>query len=268
MYNNLNYNKMKHLKVMSVMLIIAITTIVMPAKVQAQTGKEIAWKVYDRPSPKDGESDMTMTLINSKGKERVRYLHQFLKEYDEVEKKVMFFKAPADVKNTSFLNYSYDDDRDDDQWLYLPALKKVKRISGGSKDDYFMGSDFTYEDLEKRSPNKDVHKLLKSETLNGEQCYVIESTPKEEGQYSKRVAWVIKDKWIPLKIEFYDEDEELLKVLTIPEFKQLKGYWTVITQNMENVQRSHKTVIKLSNIELEKGLGDEKFTQRAMMKGL
>ncbi len=234
----------------------------------AQTGDEIAMKVYNRESPTDGESDMTMTLINSKGKERVRYLHQFLKDYDEVEKKVMFFKAPADVKNTSFLNFSYDDDRDDDQWLYLPALKKVKRISGGSKDDYFMGSDFTYEDMEKRNPNKDGHKLLKTVTLEGEECYVVESTPKEEGQYSRRVAWVIKDKWIPLKIEFYDEDEDLLKILTIPEFKQLSGYWTIITQNMENVQRSHKTVITLSNIELEKGLGDAKFTQRAMTKGL
>ncbi|MCF6359683.1 MAG: outer membrane lipoprotein-sorting protein [Cyclobacteriaceae bacterium] len=259
---------MKNLKLITATLGIALLAAIIPVKLKAQTGEEIAWKVYNRASPSDGESDMTMTLINSKGKERVRYLHQFLKDYEEVEKKVMFFKAPADVKNTSFLNYSYDDDRDDDQWLYLPALKKVKRISGGSKDDYFMGSDFTYEDLEKRSPKKDVHKLLKQETLNGEQCYVIESTPKEEGQYSKRVAWVIKDKWIPLKIEFYDEDEELLKVLTIPEFKQINGYWTIITQDMRNVQRSHKTVIKLSNIELEKGLGDEKFTQRAMMKGL
>jgi len=240
---------MKNLKLVVLVFAIAILVIVRPATLKAQTGAEIAWKVYNRESPKDGESDMTMTLINSKGKERVRYLHQFLKDYGDVEKKVMYFKAPADVKNTSFLNYSYDDDRDDDQWLYLPALKKVKRISGGSKDDYFMGSDFTYEDMEKRSPKKDVHKLLKSETLEGEQCYVIESVPKEEGQYSKRVAWVIKDKWIPLKIEFYDEDEELF-------------------QDMRNVQRSHKTVIKLSNIELEKGLGDEKFTQRAMMKGL
>ncbi len=259
---------MKTIKSFTVIFLITIIGALMTHKTVAQTGEEIALEVYNRASPEDGESDMTMTLISSKGKERVRYLHQFLKDYEEVEKKVMFFKAPADVKNTSFLNYSYDDDRDDDQWLYLPALKKVKRISGGSKDDYFMGSDFTYEDMEKRSPNKDTHKLLKSETLNAEQCYVIESTPKEEGQYSKRVAWVIKDKWIPLKIEFYDEDEDLLKVLTIPEFKQINGYWTIITQNMENVQRSHKTVIKLSNIELEKGLGDEKFTQRAMTKGL
>ncbi len=259
---------MKTIKSFTASIMLTVIVSLIPALVLAQTAEEIAMKVYTRDSPADGESDMTMTLINSKGKERVRYLHQFLKDYDEVEKKVMFFRSPADVKNTSFLNYSYDDDRDDDQWLYLPALKKVKRISGGSKDDYFMGSDFTYEDMEKRNPNKDSHKLLKTETLEGEECYVIESIPKEEGQYSKRVAWVIKDKWIPLKIEFYDEDEDLLKVLTIPEFKQLEGYWTIITQNMENVQRSHRTVITLSNIELEKGLGDEKFTQRAMTRGL
>jgi len=242
--------------------------VLIPKSILAQTADEVAWKVYNRESPKDGESDMTMTLINSKGKERVRYLHQFLKDYADVEKKVMFFKAPADVKNTSFLNYSYDDDRDDDQWLYLPALKKVKRISGGSKDDYFMGSDFTYEDMEKRSPNKDVHKLLKTETLNGEECFVVESSPKEEGQYSKRVAWVIKDKWIPLKIDFYDEDEDLLKTLAITDHQKLNGYWTIIVQEMVNVQKDHKTVISLTNIQLEKGLGDEKFTQRAMMKGL
>ena len=166
------------------------------------------------------------------------------------------------------MNYSYDDDRDDDQWFYLPALKKVKRISGGSKDDYFMGSDFTYEDMEKRNPNKDEHKLLKTETLEGETCYVVESTPKEEGQYSKRVAWVIKDKWIPLKIEFYDEDEDLLKVLKITKYEEMKGYWIIMNQLMENVQREHKTVISLTNIKIENGIGDAYFTQRAMAKGL
>ena len=259
---------MKTITFKSSLVILIMIIMLLPKSILAQEADEIAWKVYNRDSPKDGESDMTMTLINSKGKERVRYLHQFLKDYPEVEKKVMFFKAPADVKNTSFLNFSYDDDRDDDQWLYLPALKKVKRISGGSKDDYFMGSDFTYEDMEKRSPNKDTHSLLKTETLNGEECYVIESTPREEGQYSKRVAWVIKDKWIPLKIDFYDEDEDLMKVLTITDYQQLEGYWTIIVQEMQNVQREHKTVIALTNIQLEKGLGDDKFTQRTMMKGL
>lgn len=234
----------------------------------AQTGQEIADKVYDRSSPENGESDMTMTLINSKGKERQRFLHQYFKDYGDIEKSTMFFKSPADVKNTAFMNYSYDDDRDDDQWLYLPALKKVKRISGGSKDDYFMGSDFTYEDMEKRNPNKDKHELIKTEMLNGEECYVIESTPKEEAQYSKRIAWVIKDKWIPLKIEFYDEDEDLLKVLSITKYEKLQGYWIIMSQLMENVQREHKTVIGLTNIKIENGIGDSYFTQRAMAKGL
>ncbi|MEN8249735.1 MAG: outer membrane lipoprotein-sorting protein [Bacteroidota bacterium] len=259
---------MKTIKLYSALILLAIISTLGAHRTMAQTGQEIAEKVYDRATPNNGESDMTMTLINSKGKERQRFLHQFFKDYGDTEKKTMFFKSPADVKNTSFMNFSYDGDQDDDQWLYLPALKKVKRISGGSKDNYFMGSDFTYEDMEKRSPNKDDHKLIKTETLKGEECYVIESTPIEEGQYSKRVAWVIKDKWIPLKVEFYDEDEELLKILSITKYEELKGYWTIVTQEMKNVQREHKTAINLSNIKVENGIGDAYFTQRAMAKGL
>ena len=259
---------MKTIKIYITITLIAFISGMSLNNAVAQTGDEIAKEVYNRAAPDNGESDMTMTLISSKGKERQRFLHQYFKDYGDIEKSTMFFKSPADVKNTSFMNYTYDDDRDDDQWLYLPALKKVKRISGGSKDDYFMGSDFTYEDMEKRNPNKDHHKLLKTETLEGETCYVVESTPKEEGQYSKRVAWVIKDKWIPLKIEFYDEDEELLKVLKITKYEEIKGYWIVMSQLMENVQREHKTVIGLTNIKIENGIGDAYFTQRAMMKGL
>ena len=259
---------MKTIKLYITVTLIALISTMGINKAIAQTGQEIADKVYNRQAPDNGESDMTMTLINAKGKERQRFLHQYFKDYGDIEKSTMFFKSPADVKNTSFMNYSYDDDRDDDQWLYLPALKKVKRISGGSKDDYFMGSDFTYEDMEKRNPNKDNHKLLKTETLEGETCYVVESTPKEEGQYSKRVAWVIKDKWIPLKIEFYDEDEDLLKVLKITKYEELKGYWIIMNQLMENVQKEHRTLISLTNIKIENGIGDTYFTQRAMTKGL
>lgn len=259
---------MKTINLFATIMMIALVSALSFSTAIAQTGLEIAGKVYHRSAPENGESDMTMTLINAKGKERQRFLHQYFKDYGEVEKSTMFFKSPADVRNTSFMNYSYDDDRDDDQWLYLPALKKVKRISGGSKDDYFMGSDFTYEDMEKRNPNKDNHKLLRTETLEGETCYVVESTPKEEGQYSKRVAWVIKDKWIPLKIEFYDEDEELLKILSITKYEEIQGYWIIITQVMKNVQREHRTVIELTNIKIDTGIGDAYFTQRAMAKGL
>lgn len=235
----------------------------------AQSAKEIAQNVYDRSSPKDGESDMVMKLTNSKHHTRIRSLHQFFKDYDTKEKKVMFFKSPADVKNTSFLNFSYSEaGKDDDQWLYLPALKKVKRISASSKDNNFMGSDFTYEDMENRNPERDKHKLLRSEVYNGESCFVVEMTPKEEEQYSKRIAWVMKDKWIPAKVEFYDEDGELLKILDITEHKNIDGYWIVISQTMKNVQKNHTTVISLSNIKMNINIDDSRFSQRAMKKGL
>jgi len=236
---------------------------------QAQDAKEIAFKVYNRDVPKDGESDMTMTLINKKGSKRVRSLHQYFIDLGAVEKQIMFFKSPSDVKNTSFMNWSYDNaSKNDDQWLYLPALKKVKRISSSSKDNEFMGSDFTYEDMEKRSPDRDNHKFIKSEKINGEDCWVVQATPKEEEQYSKKVAWISKSRNIPLKINFYDEDEELLKTLTVLQAKKVSKYWIIVKQEMKNVQKNHKTVIELTNLSVDKGLSESLFTQRQMQRGL
>jgi outer membrane lipoprotein-sorting protein len=259
---------MKTIKLNLGILIIALISALGVSNLYAQSADDIAKKVYNRTTAKDGESDMTMKLINAKGKTRTRLIYQFFKDYGTIEKKTMFFKSPADVKNTAFMNWTYDEDKDDDQWLYLPALKKVKRISSSSKDNEFMGSDFTYEDMEKRNPNKDNHKLLRTVKYKNETCYVIESTPKEEGQYSKRIAWIVKGKWIPLKIEFYDEDEELLKVLSITEYKKIKDYWIIVNQEMKNVQKNHKTVISLTNVSVDKGLSEGKFSQREMERGL
>ncbi len=120
--------------------------VAMPVLVFSQskiTGLEVMEKVYNRPTGKDMVGNLTMTLINSRGNERVREIKQYIKDFGDVEKKIMFFLKPADVRNTSFMNWSYDDpNKDDDQWIYLPALKKVKRISSDSKSDYFMESGF------------------------------------------------------------------------------------------------------------------------------
>jgi len=257
--------KMNRIKIIAFIII----AVFFSNNITAQSAKEIAYKVYNRAAPESGESDMTMTLINKRGKKRVRRLHQFFIDAGEVEKKIMFFKSPADVKNTSFMNWTYDEaNKDDDQWLYLPALKKVKRISSSSKDNEFMGSDFTYEDMEKRNPERDDHKLLKEENFKGESCWVLEVTPKEEGQYSKKIGWISKEKEIPLKIEFYDEDDELLKILTIEEFEHLGKYWIASLQVMKNVQKNHKTEILITKIKIDQGLSSSKFTQRMMKKGL
>ncbi len=250
-------------------LVLAIFAISLVAQ-EKITGLQVIQNVYNRPSPKDQTANLTMTLINKRGQKRVRKIKQFMKDFGSVEKKIMFFIAPADVKNTSFMNWSYDDEsKDDNQWIYLPALKKIKRISSDSKSDYFMGSDFTYDDLGDRKPKEDNHKILREEKFKGEDCYVVESIPKDEDyMYSKTITWVIKDKWIGLKKEFYDEDGEHLKTLSIKEYKKIKNYWLILNSEMHNVQKEHKTIMKLEDVKVDTGIPDSKFTERMMKRGI
>jgi outer membrane lipoprotein-sorting protein len=255
---------------MAVISLVILTGTIMNVKAQNLTGREIMDKVYNRPSPDDQISDLTMTLINKSGQTRVRKLKQFIKDDGNVEKKIMFFIAPADVKNTSFMNWSYDNsDKSDDQWIYLPAIKRVKRISSDDKSDYFMGSDFTYDDLGDRKLDDDTHKLLREETIEGKDCYVVESVPKDEDyMYSKTVTWVMKDNYLGLKKEFYDEDGELLKILHVDKYQDFSGIWIIEKIVMKNVQNNHETKMELTDIKINTGIPDSKFTQRMMMRGL
>jgi len=236
---------------------------------QNLSGKQIIEKVYNRPSGDDQTSDLAMTLINKSGATRVREIKQFTMDLGDLEKSIMFFLSPADVKNTSFMNWTYDSNQGDDQWIYLPALKKTKRISSDSKSDYFMGSDFTYDDLGDRKLEDDTHKLLREETLNGKECYVVESVSIDEDyMYSKTVVWINKSNFIGVKKEFYDEDEDLLKILTIKEVEEISGIWVITNSEMKNVQKNHRTSIVLSNIQINSGMSASKFTERMMMRGI
>lgn len=255
------------------LLVLGLVISSIPALMFAQgkiTGLQIIENVYNRPTGTDSQGNLTMSLINSQGDQRVREIKQFIKDFGASEKKIMFFVSPADVRNTSFMNWSYDEQgKDDDQWIYLPALKKTKRISSDSKSDYFMGSDFTYDDLGDRHPSNDTHKLLREETVDGEVCYVVESIPKdEEYMYSRTVTWIIKDKWIGLKKEFYDEDGELLKTLTVKKYEKISGYWTILHSEMHNVQKNHTTKMELENLKIDIGISDNQFTERIMKRGL
>jgi outer membrane lipoprotein-sorting protein len=239
------------------------------AALSAPSGLDIMTKVHERSTGKDQKAKLTMTLINRRGSERVRKLQQFLRDFGGVEKKIMFFLSPADVRNTSFMNWSYDEDKDDDQWIYLPALKKVKRISSDSKSDYFMGSDFTYDDLGDRHPNKDTHRVLREETLDGEACFVVESkTNDPDYMYSRTVTWVVKDKWIGLKREFYDEENEHLKTLRVKSVEKIGGFWIIVHSEMKNTQKNHRTIMKLEDVRVDEGVPTSRFSERMMKRGL
>jgi len=225
-------------------------------------------KVYNQPTGKDLQGELSMTLINKQGEQRVRKLKQYIITEAQGEKKIMFFQSPADVKGTSFMNWSYTNGQDDDQWIYLPALKRTKRISSEGKGDYFMGSDFTYDDLGDRHPSEDNHKLLREEVVNGKACFVVESSAKEKDyMYSKTITWVMKDNYIGLKREFYDEDEKLLKTLSINKYEKINGFWTILETEMKNVQKDHKTKMVFSNVLINQGIPATKFTERSMTLG-
>jgi len=132
-----------------------------------------------------------------------------------------------------------------------------------------MGSDFTYDDLGDRKPSDDAHKLLREEKLDGEDCYVVESIPKDEDyMYSKTVTWIIKDKWIGLKKEFYDEDGDFLKTLTVKKYEDMKGFLIITNTEMNNVQKEHKTVMEMTNVKIDTGISKSKFTERMMTRGI
>lgn len=253
------------IKTVSIALLIAIS---FGANAQL-TGTQIIDKTYNRATGDDQTSELTMTLTNRRGQTRVRKITQFSKDFGNVEKSIMFFQSPADVKNTSFMSWSYDGNKSDDQWIYLPALKRTKRISSDSKSDYFMGSDFTYDDLGDRKLNADKHKLMKTETVNGKSCYVVKSVSKDdEYMYSKTITWIDKATFVGVKKEFYDEDDELLKILTIKKVEKKSDFYVITNSEMKNVQKNHKTSMVLSNVKINTGISASKFTERMMTRGM
>ncbi|MDY7026789.1 MAG: outer membrane lipoprotein-sorting protein [Spirochaetota bacterium] len=252
--------------------IVALTLIILMSTagllLAAPSGQEVMENVYNRPSGEDMTADLVMTLTNSRGSTRERSITQFSLDTGEMDKKMMFFLAPADVKDTSFMSWSYDDARDDDQWIYLPALRRVKRISSDSKNDRFMGSDFTYDDLGERHPEEDRHTILREENYKGESCYVVESLPiGDDDAFSKTVSWIVKDKWIGLKREYYDDKGKIYKTLNIEDYKQIDGYWVITNMLMSDLDRDQSTRIEMENVKFDTGLSDSFFSERQMQRG-
>lgn len=233
------------------------------------TGRDIAIMVNERPDGNDRKNVTKMILINRRGKTRERTVLSISKDYGKDSKSIIFFQSPADVKGTGFLQYEYEDTlKEDDRWLYLPALKKVRRISGSSKSDYFMGTDFTYDDMGDRSVDEDNHKLLHEEEIDSVKCWVLESIPKDKDyMYSKVVKWIRQDALIPVKVEFYDRQTNLLKILTISDIKKQDGFWTAFKMEMDNIQEKHKTILEIKDMHYDIGLKDNLFRVTTLERG-
>ena len=243
----------------------------------AITGEEIAQKVHDRDDGDNSTSKMRMILIDKNGKKRVRNLKTFTKDKGEDKLKLMFFLSPADVKNTAFLTYDYDDSqKDDDQWLYLPELQKVKRIASSDKSSSFMGSDFTYSDMTSRNVEDYTYKIMKEKMVNGHKTWQMLVTPKtkktiEETGYTKSIVFVRQDNFVVVQSLNYIKIGKKLKYFKVVDLKKIDGIWTATKMRMvtkKGKKTLHKTVFEFSDIKYNQNLKESFFTTRTIQKGL
>ena len=216
----------------------------------------------------DSTSDLQMILRNAQGQESKRDIRlKTLEVMDDGDKSMSIFDTPRDVKGTAFLSYTHAI-TPDDQWLYLPALKRIKRISSANKSGPFMGSEFAYEDISSQEVEKYTYKWLRDETLNGKNVFVIERYPvyKHSG-YKRMIAWIDKEIYMPLKIEFYDRKDALLKTLTVYDYKQyLEQYWRADRQEMINHQSKKNTTLLWSNYQFKTGLTNRNFDKNSLKR--
>ena len=238
--------------------------------------REIMTAVDEREDGDNQTSNMQMVLIDKRGKQRVRELRSFRKDKGIDEQSMMFFLSPADVEDTGFLTYDYDDaDRDDDQWLYLPALKKTKRIAGGDKSGSFMGSDFTYADLASRPLDRYQYTLMKETDVAGVPVWQVESIPNEkesdETGYTKSIVFVRQDNHMVIRSVNWVKKGKKLKYFEVKKLEQIDGIWvaTELTMTTRKGKATvHRTRLEMSNVRFDQDHDEQLFTVRQLEKGL
>lgn len=216
----------------------------------------------------DLSAELRMVLRNRNGDERTRRMStRALEVADDGDKTLVVFNEPRDVKGTAFLSFSHRTG-DDDQWLYLPALKRVKRITSSNKSGPFMGSEFAYEDISSQEVDKYTYKWLRDEELDGVECFVVERIPLDKGSgYTRQVTWIDKAEYRPWKIDFYDRKESLLKTLAYSSYKQYGGkFWRADVMEMTSHQTLKGTRLEWVDYAFGVGLDERDFDKNSLKR--
>ena len=228
----------------------------------ASAQKPNAREIMDRVDmiingPKDQKLIMELKLIDKNGDERVREIVMYQKGSN---KRLSKFLSPADQKGIGFLSLPGGK-----MYLYLPAFQKIRRIAGHIKNNRFAGTDMTYEDMEAINYNE---KWLPELNGEDEEHYILQLKPKENVStaYKSMKIWVLKDKFFPTRIEYYNKTGKLIKILTREEIEKVDGYWVARKSTMENLKSGHKTLIILKQVKFDSGLSDDIFTKRYLRR--
>ncbi len=252
------------------LFLLLLFTVFLPG-LGAETGEEIIQKVIDGQKVTSSAMDIRMVLVDKDGVAGTRRIQTLVADNDGLTKMITLFLEPASVKNTRFLTVQ-NKSRNDDQWIYLPALRKVKRIAATEKNGSFMGSDFSFSDMSYANSSREgsTHTLLREELYNGLDCYVVESLPAErsESSYGKEISWVDRNTWLTARVEFYAADKTtLLKVLTSADFKQVQGRWLAGLITMSTIASGHKTTLEIRQVKYDIAINPAYFTTRFLKTG-
>jgi uncharacterized protein len=243
----------------------------------AETARELldrAKAVNDEREPKDVAQRMRMVIVDSRGRERIREIESRSLELGGGERKsLIVFLAPRDVRGVGFLSFAHKE-RDDDQWLYLPALKRVRRITASGRTQSFQGSDFTYEDLDlfdeipEWTEEDAAATLLRRDTVDGRDSAVIALSPKRDVGYGRIVVWLDPEASLFRRIELYGKHgAELEKTVSLRDYRDVDGIPTAHLLEMATVKKRTKTRIELSEVRYDQGLDEDLFSERQLERG-
>lgn len=254
-------------------IIVLLLSLALPDLVLAQTAEQRGLEIAQEGDRRDtgfvdSKADLTMLLKNRHGDESLRHIRiRTLEVEGDGDKSMSIFDRPFDVKGTAFLSYSHKAGSDD-QWLYLPALKRVKRIASRNKSGSFMGSEFAYEDISSQEVEKYTYKYLRDEACGDRECFVIERYPVDKySGYTRQVAWVDKQEYRPAKIVFYDRKNALLKTLIYKNYNQYLGrYWRAEQMFMENHQTGKTTLLTWDNYKFGNGFSTRDFDRNSLKR--
>jgi len=254
-------------------LLLSVVICLIGFSAQAETPEEKGLAIATQADRRDlGFTDfrasMSMLLRNKQGEESMRYMDtRVLEVSDDGDKTLIVFNQPRDVKGTALLTFSHKTG-DDDQWLYLPALKRVKRIASRNKSGPFMGSEFAFEDLSSQEIEKYSYKYVRDEALDGQDMFVMERYPVDKNSgYSRQLVWLDKAEYRTFKVEFYDRKKSLLKTLVFRGYQQyLDQYWRADEMFMENHQTGKSTLLGWKDYQFRSGLKDGDFTRNSLKR--
>lgn len=258
---------MKKKWILSILLTLLLNNVF--AETPEEKGLAIAIEADKRDSGwTDQIADMSMILKNKQGDTSERVMRiTTLEVPGDGDKSLITFDDPKDIKGTAFLSHTHSL-IPDDQWLYLPALKRVKRISSSNKSGPFVGSEYAYEDLSSQEVEKYKYKWLRDEILNGRDTFVIERYPQyEHSGYTRQIVWLDKEMYQPLKLDFFDRKNSELKTLLFLDYKQyLDQYWRPDSMQMTNHQNGKSTVLSWTDYKFKNGLSDRDFDKNTLKR--